>query len=100
MIRMFPRPILQKLHGSVLYHAAREGHCDVIRYFMSNEETKRLFDRKGKEDGDVLLPIEAAVKHGHMEAVKELLRLGPRIKYKDSERDTLLHIAARAGHAE
>ena len=73
----------------------------MIRYLMSKEETKKLFERKGKEeDGKFLLPIEATVKHGHLGAMKELLQLGPKIKYKDSERDTLLHIAARAGHAE
>ena len=94
------RVILQK-HRSALYHAARGGHCDVIRYLMNKEETKILFDRKGREEeGEVLLPIEAAVKHGHLDAVKELLQLGPQIKYKDSEKNTLLHVAAIAGHAE
>ena len=71
---------------------------------MNKEETKILFDWKGKEEeGDVtdlLLPIEAAVKRGHFDAVKELLQLGPKIKYKDSEKNTLLHVAAIAGHAE
>ena len=73
----------------------------MISYLMSKEETKRLFERKGKDegDGDMLLPIEAAVKHGHMDAAKELLLLGPDIKYKDSEKNTLLHIAAKAGHS-
>ena len=48
----------------------------------------------------MLLPIEAAVKNGHLDAVMELLRMGPDIKYKDSEKNTLLHVAARAGHAK
>lgn len=50
------------------------------------------------DGGNIELPIEVAVKHGNLEAVKELLKFGAHIKGKDSEKDTLLHIAARAGH--
>ena len=102
MLKVSLHLILQNFHGSALYHAARGGHCEVIRYLMSGDETKRLFERKGKDEGGdfMLLPIEAAVKNGHLDAVMELLRMGPDIKYKDSEKNTLLHVAARAGRAK
>ena len=62
---------------------------DILQYSKRSKITHKmiqdhdlielLFDRRGndEEDGDVLLPIEAAAKHGHLEAVLELLRLGP-----------------------
>ena len=49
-------------------------------------------------DHRVELPIEAAVKRGNLEAVRELLKFGAHVKCKETEKDTLLHIAARAGH--
>ena len=66
---------------------------------MRTKEAKKLVRMEGNDlSNKVLMPIEAAVQYGHEDVVKELLKFGAHVKSKDSEKDTLLHIAARQGH--
>ena len=93
--------IFQTLRGSPLYYAILSGHHEVVRFFLRTKEAKKLVRMEGNDPANpnkVLMPIEAAVQYGHVEVLKELLKFGAHVKSKDSEKDTLLHIAARQGH--
>lgn len=76
-----------------LYRAARQGSTDRMQAALAegadlNWKNSDKFDQT---------PLHAAAKHGRLEAVRLLLRLGA-MDFRTTHGETALHVAAKMGH--
>jgi len=77
---------------TVLYFAAREGHCGVIEELLKSKADVNAKSSNGRT------PLHKAASHAHKDAVKLLLNNGAEVNAKDGKGRTPLHCAAFKGH--
>jgi ankyrin repeat protein len=83
-----------------LFYAVANGHLSITTYLVENGATIEV------KDEAKVTPIFYAVIHGHLEVVKYLAAQGANLKVRSelsrttAYGETLLHAAAKSGHAE
>jgi ankyrin repeat protein len=69
---------------TILHRAAREGHLDVLQYFISLGARVNVGDRNG------WTPLHFAALYGHLSIVQFLVQSGADTNIKDKDGDTAL----------
>lgn len=94
---------------SASYYAAENGHADVVRVLLARgatcnqEEPVELpfalkLKRSVLRSEEEISPLAAAIRKGHDEVAKQLLRAGGRVVERDELGRTPLHWAAQTGN--
>eukprot|EP00736_Rhodelphis_marinus_P013991 Rmarinus@m.18050 len=84
----------------VLHLAARNGHLDVIRYFLENRGGADILNRPNCNDDSVL---HKAALGGHVHVLKYFLEefgAAHLVSQRNSYCSTVLHLASRGGHVD
>ena len=83
---------------SCLCHAAAENRHRVAARLLRDPKMRRLMYVADKAE---MVPLHYAAWNGHLEVVREFLRMpDPDIHVEDHTEDTPLHLAAMCGHAK
>ncbi|CAH2311159.1 ankyrin-3-like [Pelobates cultripes] len=77
-----------------LHYAAVAGSTDMVRALLKAGKSKNVDDKNVWRK----TPLHQAAEHGHSDVINMLLSNGAAINPLDSNRDTPLHCACKAGH--
>ncbi|XP_076445095.1 uncharacterized protein LOC143283004 [Babylonia areolata] len=85
---------VDKNDRTVVYLAAAKNRLEVLKKLLSDTQLKTLINTRDRYGNS---PLHIAVRRGHLDIVKELLKRGAAINSKNEEKQTPLHLAAKLG---
>mmetsp|Transcript_54349 Transcript_54349/g.100354 ORF Transcript_54349/g.100354 Transcript_54349/m.100354 type:complete len:1019 (-) Transcript_54349:43-3099(-) len=90
-------PIIRNV-GQDLHTAALEGNAERIRLLLEDGEGLDVNART--KDSMELVPAMCAAMRGHVSSLITLCKAGADVNLQNSDGDTCLHLASRAGHVD
>ena len=80
-----------------MFYAAQENKVKVVNMLLRTRQTRRLIDVPDRTD---VFPLHVAASQGHLEVIREFLRVDIDLYCRDDSENTPLHLAAQSGHVE